>query len=101
MLDPADSGVESPEFGLEGGSSWTRNWLKFDNSFYTTLLEQTADSDLLRLETDVALFQDDGFKKYAEVYAKDQQAFFDDYEAAHKKLSELGSKFVPAEGVSL
>lgn len=89
------------DFGQEGGSSWTRNWLKFDNSYFTTLQEQNADSELLRLETDMSLFQDEGFKVYAEVYAKDEQAFFNDYQQAHKKLSELGSKFIPAEGVSL
>ena len=32
-------------------------------------------------------------------YAADQNAFFADYAVSHKKLSELGSKFVPAGGI--
>ena len=34
---------------------------------------------------------------YAEKYADDQAAFFADYAKSHKKLSELGAKFSPAE----
>jgi hypothetical protein len=34
-------------------------------------------------------------------YANDEAAFFADYAAAHKKLSELGSKFSPAGGIRI
>jgi hypothetical protein len=34
-------------------------------------------------------------------YALDQGAFFADYASAHKKLSELGSKFVRAGGIRI
>ena len=34
---------------------------------------------------------------YAEKYADDQAAFFADYAKSHKKLSEQGAKFSPAE----
>ena len=30
-----------------------------------------------------------------------QAAFFKDYALAHKKLSELGSKFEPAQGIQI
>lgn len=36
-------------------------------------------------------------QEYAEKYAEDQDLFFKDYVFAHKKLSELGSKFDPPE----
>lgn len=36
-------------------------------------------------------------QKYAELYAEDEKAFFQDYALAHKRLSELGSKFDPPE----
>jgi len=36
-------------------------------------------------------------QEYAEKCAEDQGVFFADYSAAHKKLSELGSKFEPPE----
>ncbi|CAL0314483.1 unnamed protein product [Lupinus luteus] len=73
--------------GFEG--HWTREPLKFDNSYFVELLK--ADSkDLLKLPTDKALVEDPKFLKYVEVYAKDEDAFFEDYAASHKKLSELG-----------
>lgn len=34
-------------------------------------------------------------KIYAEKYAADQDAFFEDYAEAHAKLSNLGAKFDP------
>ncbi|CAI7850883.1 unnamed protein product [Closterium sp. NIES-53] len=59
------------------------------------------DEDLLVLPTDAVLFEDPGFKVYAEKYAADQAAFFKEYAAAHKALSELGAKFDPPQGVAL
>lgn len=47
--------------GTKGGSSWTPEWLKFDNSYFKHAKEQ-YDSDLLVLETDDVLFKDDGFR---------------------------------------
>ena len=44
---------------------------------------------------------DPGFAPYFHYYAVNQSGFFADYAAAHKKLSELGSKFVVPGGVRL
>ena len=60
-----------------------------------------ADPELLKLSTDRILFNDAGFAPFANKYKASQAAFFDDYAQAHKKLSELGSKFEPAEGITL
>lgn len=79
--------------GTPGGSSWTPEWLKFDNSYYKEIKRQT-DPELLVLETDDVLFRDEGFRPFAEKYANDQDAFFKDYVQAHLKLSELGSEWV-------
>lgn len=79
--------------GTKGGSSWTPEWLKFDNSYFVEVKEK-KDAELLVLETDACLFEDEGFKPFAEKYAEDEAAFFADYAAAHAKLSELGSKWV-------
>ncbi|KAG5060960.1 hypothetical protein JHK87_001989 [Glycine soja] len=49
--------------------------------------------DLLKLPTDKALVEDPNFRKYVELYAKDEDAFFADYATSHKKLSELGFIF--------
>eukprot|EP00887_Chlorella_sp_A99_P005427 scaffold1.g5427.t1 len=75
--------------GAPGGQSWTVEWLEFDNSYFRDIKEQ-KDADLLVLPTDAALFEDVGFKPFAERYAADQDAFFADYVPAHLKLSELG-----------
>ena len=86
--------------GMAGGKSWTKKWLSFDNSYFTGLYEK-ADQDLLVLATDKALTQDPSFKPTCELYAKSQEAFFIDYASVHSRLSELGSKFDPPEGITL
>lgn len=104
---PERSGWGKPETkytkdgpGSPGGQSWTVEWLKFDNSYFKEIKEK-RDEDLLVLPTDAVLFEDPGFKAYAEKYAEDQNAFFKDYAESHAKLSELGAKFDPPEGFSI
>ncbi|KAJ1685855.1 hypothetical protein LUZ63_017245 [Rhynchospora breviuscula] len=104
---PERSGWGKPETkytkdgpGAPGGQSWTVQWLKFDNSYFKDIKER-RDADLLVLPTDAVLFEDPSFKVYAEKYAEDQDAFFKDYAEAHAKLSNLGAKFEPPEGISL
>ncbi|URE43442.1 Peroxidase [Musa troglodytarum] len=86
--------------GAPGGQSWTVQWLKFDNSYFRDI-KQGKDEDLLILPTDAVLFEDSHFKAYAEKYAEDQDAFFKDYAEAHAKLSNLGAKFNPPEGMPM
>mmetsp|Transcript_278 Transcript_278/g.433 ORF Transcript_278/g.433 Transcript_278/m.433 type:complete len:326 (+) Transcript_278:15-992(+) len=83
--------------GMAGGQSWTENWLTFDNSYFT--VAKKGDKDLLRLETDKAIESDPGFAPYFKKYAESKEAFFKDYAAAHKRLSELGSVFDPPAGI--
>ncbi|CAM8935388.1 unnamed protein product [Rhodiola kirilowii] len=77
---PERSGFDGP---------WTKEPLKFDNSYFVELLKGEAEG-LLKLPTDKALLDDPAFRPYVELYAKDEDAFFRDYAASHKKLSELG-----------
>lgn len=84
-----------------GGSSWTEKWLKFDNSYFTTIPDTKADPELLKLSSDKTLFDDEGFKPFAEKFRDDEKAFFASYAQAHVKLSELGSKFEPKEGIKI
>ena len=44
-----------------GGSSWTPEWLKFDNSYFTHV-ENEDDPELLVLPTDKAVFVDDDMR---------------------------------------
>lgn len=75
--------------GKPGGQSWTVDWLVFNNAYFKDIKAQ-KDEDLLVLPTDAAVFEDAGFRPFAEKYADDEAAFFADYAAAHVKLSELG-----------
>lgn len=81
-----------------GGRSWTKDWLKFDNSYFTDMAKQ--DQECIAFETDKVLMTDPGFRTFFADFANSQESFFSAYAAAHKKLSELGSKFEPAEGIS-
>ncbi|XLR00212.1 hypothetical protein HN51_054974 [Arachis hypogaea] len=75
-------------------------WFSFSCKNKTHVInghQEKKDEDLLVLPTDVVLFEDSSFKVYAEKYAKDQVAFFNDYAEAHAKLSNLGAKFDPPE----
>ena len=45
----------------------------------------------MMLPTDLVLIQDDKFKKYVGIYAKDQAKFFVDFSKAFNKLEELGT----------
>jgi len=75
--------------GMQGGMSWTKEWLTFDNSYFKDWKEKHA--ALQWLPTDECLFTDPGFKVHAERFGADQSAFFASYARAHKKLSELGA----------
>lgn len=84
-----------------GGSSWTDQFLVFDNSYYVILDDPNADEELLKLSSDRAIYMDEKFKPFAEKFRDDQNAFFASYAKAHKKLSEQGSKFEPEKGITL
>lgn len=83
------------------GSSWTPNWLVFDNSYYQVMSDDSADPELLKLSTDKVIFTDEAFQPFATKFRNSQDSFFESYAKAHKHLSELGSKFEPTEGITL
>lgn len=99
MTQPRADGTEAPY--TPGGSSWTPKFLVFDNSYFVVLDDPNADEELLKLSSDRAVYKDEGFRPFAEKFRDSQDAFFESYAKAHKKLSELGSKFEPAEGITL
>nr|XP_043640150.1 L-ascorbate peroxidase 3-like [Erigeron canadensis] len=82
-------GKAHPERSGFDEKPWTREPLKFDNSYFVELLKGDT-YGLLKLPTDKALVEDPKFRSYVELYAKDEEAFFKDYAESHKKLSELG-----------
>lgn len=88
--------------GFDG--PWTADPLKFDNSYFSNLLNlewkprewdgplQYADpsGELMMLPTDLALIQDEKFLPFVKYYAEDSDAFFRDFSAAFSKLLALG-----------
>ena len=46
----------------------------------------------MMLPSDLVLTQDEGFKKYVEIYARDKKLFYTDFAEAFQKLEELGTK---------
>lgn len=71
---------------------WTKVPIVFDNSYFAEILKDEKDADpaLLRLESDLALLDNEETRKLCEKYAADEDAFFADYTESHVKLSELG-----------
>jgi len=89
--------------GFDG--PWTRNPLKFDNEYFRNLMflewkqkvwdgpVQFVDvqtEELMMLPTDMALKSDPEFRKYAELYANNEEKFFEDFSASFAKLISLG-----------
>lgn len=86
---------------------WTRAETTMSNEYYRLLLEETwtvkdwkgpkqyenKGGDLMMLPADLALIEDLKFKKYVEMYAKDEELFFKDFSQAFSKLLELGVEF--------
>ncbi|KAI7827538.1 heme peroxidase, partial [Gamsiella multidivaricata] len=89
--------------GFDG--PWTASPTVFTNAFYTELLgrkwverkwsgpkqfEDKESKSLMMLPADMAMAKDKEFRKWVEVYAKDEKKFFEDFAKVAQKLFELG-----------
>jgi len=86
---------------------WTNAETSFTNEFYRELLENTwtvkkwngpkqyedPTGKLMMLPADKIFLDDKDFRKYVEIYAKDQDRWFKDFAKAFQKLEELGVNF--------
>ncbi|RKP34012.1 heme peroxidase [Dimargaris cristalligena] len=94
---------------------WTFSPISFTNDYFNQLLNQNwvikkwdgpqqfVDKDtgsIMMLPADMSLKEDPEFRKYVELYAKDEERFFADFAKAFKKLIELGVDF-PNDSPSL
>ncbi|KAK6922573.1 hem peroxidase [Dillenia turbinata] len=72
---------------LSGGRTLgkAKDPMKFDNTYFKELLENESKGT-----ADKGLLEDPTFRRYVKLYADNEEAFFKDYAASHKKLSELG-----------
>jgi cytochrome c peroxidase len=89
---------------------WTPTPRSFDNLYFSLLdtvkwtkrdwngpfQYEDEGKKLMMLPTDLVLIQDDDFKKYVSMYAKDQALFFARFSKAFNKLEELGTKGLKA-----
>jgi hypothetical protein len=86
---------------------WTNSALSFNNEYFRNLMdlewqprkwkgkfqyEDVATQKLMMLPTDMALRTDHVFRRYARMYADDEQLFFKDFSAAYSKLLALNTK---------
>ncbi|KAG2212333.1 hypothetical protein INT47_001693 [Mucor saturninus] len=99
--------------GFDG--PWQEAPTFFSNEYYKALANRTwikknlesgqwqwVDKDntvVMMLPIELSMYNDKGFKKYYDLYAKDQDVFFKDFAAAFKKLIELGVPFTGDEKV--
>ncbi|KAL8932205.1 MAG: hypothetical protein Q9211_006457 [Gyalolechia sp. 1 TL-2023] len=80
--------VSNDYFRLLLSEKW--NWRKWNGP---KQYQDVASKSLMMLPTDMALIQDKEFKKHVERYAKDDQAFFNEFRDVLVKLFELGVPF--------
>lgn len=73
---------------FEKEERWSRNPYIFDNNYYQELLDNN--SPYLKTPSDLAIVNDKDFVKWVEVFANDQNLFFEHYAASYRKMSELG-----------
>lgn len=86
---------------------WTNSALSFNNEYFRNLMnlewqprkwkgkfqyEDVATQKLMMLPTDMALRTDPVFRRYARMYADDEQLFFKDFADAYSKLLALNTK---------
>lgn len=75
--------------GRVDGNPYTDDWLKFNNTFFQVLLKLDANGHMLG--TDRGLVGDEECRQYVERYANDQNAFFDDFARAYRRMTMLGT----------
>ena len=76
--------------GMAYGRPITRDFLKFNNSYFRCLLSHDEEANLLK--SDSALLTDPELRKYVELYAVDEELFFRDFAESYKKMTLLGAK---------
>ncbi|UIZ22874.1 hypothetical protein KXD40_003783 [Peronospora effusa] len=91
---------------------WTHSEWTFSNGYFRELIEniwtvkkwdgpmqyEDPTGNLMMLPSDIVLIQDPEFKKYVEIYAKDENLWFKDFTKAFVKLTENGVKFPESSG---
>lgn len=83
---------------------WTNSPTTFSNDYFVQLLTnkwtpkkwngplqyEDPSGNLMMLPADLVLRDDPNFRKYASLYAEDEDVFFNDFAIAYEKLTNLG-----------
>ncbi|CAO0803667.1 unnamed protein product [Mucor circinelloides] len=77
----------------------TRKWVKKDLKNGGWQWVDKNNTDVMMLPAEIAMYNDKEFKKYFDLYAKDEDKFFKDFAAVFQKLLELGVPFKGDEKV--
>lgn len=91
---------------------WTNAEWTWSNEYFRQLVENTwtvkkwsgpmqfedPTGELMMLPADMAMLADPEFKKYVELYAKDEDLWFQDFSSAFVKLTENGVQFPEKTG---
>ncbi|KAG1145092.1 hypothetical protein G6F37_004497 [Rhizopus arrhizus] len=77
----------------------TRTWIKKSLANGGWQWVDKNNKDVMMLPAEISMYNDKEFKKYFDLYAKDEEKFFEDFAAAFSKLIELGVPFKGDEKV--
>ena len=81
-------GFLPPEDEYQG--RWCQNPYVFDNTYFQELLIENT--RYIKLEDDRSLIDNQKYRKYVEMFAEDQELFFDVFARAFVKVSEFGQE---------
>ena len=75
--------------GRASGRPFTDDLFEFNNSYFRRLLRPPREGDegLVLLASDRALLKDPETRDYVELYARDEESFFDDFSLAYRKMT--------------
>jgi len=86
----APTTISNEYFRLLFEEKWTVKKTHKGKPWTGPLQYEDPSGDLMMLASDLVLTKDAGFKKYAELYHKDEAKFLDDFGKAFTKLMNLG-----------
>lgn len=61
----------------------------FDNNYFIEILDKN--SDYIKTPSDKALLKSSKYSEFVDLFANDQQAFFDEFVSVYTKVCQLGS----------
>lgn len=74
----------------ENESRWSMNPFIFDNNYFVEILDKH--SDYLKTPSDLVLLENPEYREFVELFAKDQDAFFEEFSNVYLKVSNFGQE---------